>query len=241
VTGDFEMWIASMKEATSWPGSCVTHTRIGTAGDWVMIEREVWTRGPDTGAFEIELIRLIEVATDGRLLAWVNFDVEDRSAALAEAHARFVAGEAAAIGGQAPVVATICAFRQHDWGAFRRCLAPDLVLHDHRTLGLGTLDQDEWIESVRAWGELSPDLDAEVLRILAWNRCGCTDLTRVFGTRDGGAFESLFIRVLLTEGAHIQRYELFDVGDTDRALARFAELCAEPAPEPTRMLPEQSP
>jgi hypothetical protein len=37
----------------------------------------------------------------------------------------------------------------------------------------------------------------------------------------------MFIRVLITKGAHFQRYEVFDVGDADQALARFEELCAE--------------
>jgi ketosteroid isomerase-like protein len=48
-----------------------------------------------------------------------------------------------------------------------------------------------------------------------------------FGTtRDGGPFENAFVAILLTRGDQVQRYEFFDVGDTDRALARFEELCA---------------
>jgi hypothetical protein len=43
--------------------------------------------------------------------------------------------------------------------------------------------------------------------------------------RDGGPFENIVARVFVTDGAQIRRYEIFDVGDTDRALARFAELC----------------
>src|SRR5262249_59515074 len=84
----------------SWPGVGPTPALLGTAGDRIMVERELWTGEPDAGTFEIELIRLVEVAADGRLVAWINFDVEDRRAALAEAHARFVAGEAASIGGE---------------------------------------------------------------------------------------------------------------------------------------------
>jgi hypothetical protein len=40
------------------------------------------------------------------------------------------------------------------------------------------------------------------------------------------AIENVFIRVLSTDGDRVQRMEMFDVADTDRALARFAELCA---------------
>jgi ketosteroid isomerase-like protein len=46
------------------------------------------------------------------------------------------------------------------------------------------------------------------------------------GMRDGGPFENLYAHVILTEGDRIQRFEIFDVADTDRALARFDELCA---------------
>jgi hypothetical protein len=68
----------------------------------------------------------------------------------------------------------------------------------------------------------------ETVRILAWNRCGRVDVSRHFGTvRDGGTFENIFIRVVLTEGDCIQRNDTFDLADADRALARFEELCAD--------------
>jgi hypothetical protein len=50
---------------------------------------------------------------------------------------------------------------------------------------------------------------------------------RVFGTvREGGPFENVLVRVIVTAGDHIQRIEFFDIGDADQALARFDELCA---------------
>lgn len=33
------------------------------------------------------------------------------------------------------------------------------------------------------------------------------------------------IRVFLTEHERVQRFEMFEVGDADRALVRFEELC----------------
>jgi len=42
----------------------------------------------------------------------------------------------------------------------------------------------------------------------------------------GGAFENILVAVNVTAGDRLQRCELFDVGDTDQALARFEELCA---------------
>jgi hypothetical protein len=51
-------------------------------------------------------------------------------------------------------------------------------------------------------------------------------LVRLFGTREGGPFERLFVNVALSDGDRLQRQEIFDLADIDRALARFDELCA---------------
>jgi hypothetical protein len=50
-------------------------------------------------------------------------------------------------------------------------------------------------------------------------------LARMFGRRDGGPFENVFVNVVLVDRDLIQRYEFFDLTDADRALARFSELC----------------
>jgi ketosteroid isomerase-like protein len=117
---------------------------------------------------------------------------------------------------------------RHDWDAAHQVLAPDLVFDDHRTLGLGTLDRDQWAASIRAQADLAPDLAAEVSRVLAWNRHSLAAMARTFGTvPNGGPFENVFVAVALIEGDRIQRCEVFDVTDAERALARFAELSGE--------------
>jgi len=188
----------------------------------------VWAGEPDTGAFEMEFIRLIAIDADGRLAAWINFDPDDRRAAFAEAHARFVAGEAASAGGQAPIAAFNDAFDHRDWEAVRESLADDLVAHDHRTPGWGTLDRDQWIESMRTLADLNPDVDLESFQILTWNSHGRVDAARVSGTMShgGGPFENVLLRVIVTDGGRIRHFEFFDGGDPDQALARFAELCS---------------
>lgn len=42
----------------------------------------------------------------------------------------------------------------------------------------------------------------------------------------GGPFENIIVGVAVTAGNRLQRYEFFDVGDADQALARFEELCS---------------
>ena len=140
----------------------------------------------------------------------------------------FVAGEAASTGGQAPILAFHAAFARHDWKTLWECLDPDAVVRDHRTLGLDVSTGEEWLESLRVLAELGSSVDVQTLKILAWNRHGRVDVTRLGGKMPdgGGAFENILVAVNVTAGDRLQRCELFDVGDADQALARFEELCA---------------
>ena len=161
--------------------------------------------------------------------AVLHFDADDRAAAFEELQRRFVAGEAGGNAGQAAIAALGRGFTRHAWDEVRACFAPDGVMQDHRTLGFGELGVEGWIDSLRVFSELAPDVRMEPLRILAWNARGRVSLVRVHGTREGGAFENLFVSLAFTPGDRIQRFEFFDVADAPRALARFAELSAEDA------------
>jgi hypothetical protein len=105
-----------------------------------------------------------------------------------------------------------------------------LVVQDHRTLGLGSLPRDTWIESVVAATGIASDWTGESCGILAFGRHGRVIVTRAFGTTPdgGGPFENLLVNVLCTDGAVVRQLEMFDIGDVERALARFAELTADP-------------
>jgi hypothetical protein len=228
LTGDVELWIKSLEFYGS-TGLQLALELIATVGDRIALERSLWTGEADGVAVEVELLVLREIDANGRHVAIILFDPDDRRAAFDEAQARFVAGEAAAIGGQTPIAAFFRAYGQHDWVGLRAPLADDLAFRDLRTLGLlGTLGADQWVESLRVQADLAPDVAAERLQILAWNRHGRVDVTRVFGTmREGGPFENVFVDVIVTGGDHIQGFEVFDVGDAAQALARFEELCSE--------------
>jgi hypothetical protein len=153
------------------------------------------------------------------------FDADDRAAAFEEAWARFAAGEGAGDGGLAAIAAMPRAFNRRDWEVWERSVTEDFVMRDHRLLGLGELSLAEWIASFRAWVELAPDVGIELLRMLRWNRRGAVFVTCARGTHQGGAFEQAAkIEMVLTRGALIERYEMFDAADVERALARFEEL-----------------
>jgi hypothetical protein len=187
-----------------------------------------WFGKPDGDAFEFERVRLLEVGADGLLRAVLFSDPEDRFAASIEGLARFAADEAAGSAGIAPMLAFRRALHDRDWEAARDCYAPDVVLVDHRPLGFGTLDREQWIAALQANGDLSVGLSWDVFRVAAWNEQGCVVGIRRLGAipDGGGPFENELFAVTMVAGRRIQRYELFEDADGDRAVARFEELCA---------------
>jgi hypothetical protein len=228
LAGDVELWIRNLEGVRSWPGRQTKVDVVGRLGSRVAISRIRYTGGADGSVFEGEFLRLVEGDAEGRLRACLHFEPDDRRAAFAEAQARFVAGEAGGDDGQAAIAALGDAVTRHDWEAVRRCFTADGATLDHRTLGLDAFRADEWVESLRAFADLAPDVSVEPFAILAWNDHGRVSLTRVVGTqRSGGAFENVFVGVAMTRGDRIARFEFFDAEDAGRALARFEELCAE--------------
>jgi len=226
VNGGMDLYIQNLQVVRSYPRLRPERELLGTCGDRVAIFRLLYSGGAAGSAFEGEFLVMTEVDAEGRPRAVIHFDVEDRAAVFEEAEVRFVAGQAAA-GGQAPVLALHRAFARRDWEAARACLADDFELRDHRLLGLGVIGRDAWIEWVRAEADLTREVHSESSWILAWSRSGQVRAGRVRGTlRDGGEFEHLFVSVSCTDGEHIRRHETFEIGDAERALARFAELSA---------------
>jgi len=228
VSGGVELAIGSYEQVRAMGVMKRECELIGTMGDRIAVQRVVFRGGPAGGEFEVERLRITEVDAAGRITTSVNFDPEDRKQAFAEGHARFRAGAADTIAWSEPISAFFHAYSAHDPKGMRRCLADDLFLRDHRAVGvLDGLSADDWVESLKVHTELAPDVDSETFRIVAYNRLGSVDAYRIFGTaNDGGAFESMMVRAVVTDGTLIRHYEIFDVGDLDRALARFDELSA---------------
>ena len=227
VTGDVETWVASMQFAASLPEVRYEFKTLATFGDRIVLDLMTWKGGPDGETFEIERIRLLEIDAQGRARTNILFDCDDRAAAFAEAQALFAAGEAAEIGGQRPNIAFIEAFMRRDWDALRDTLAPDLRHKDHRVLGLGSLHRDQWVESLRALCAIGTDVRLEIMRHIVLNRHGGVIAVRQIGAipEGGGSFENLFISLYIVEEHATHVLEVFDIEDTDCAVARFEELC----------------
>ncbi len=226
VSGDVELYVRHLQVVRSYPNLKTTRELLGTFGDRIAVARLAYSGGPEGSAFEGEFLLLTEVDAAGQVRTLIHFDPEDRAAAFAEAQARFVAGEAGGDEGQAAIAAFGGAIGRRDWKAVRDCCTDDFVTEDHRRLGLSSFGVDDYVQALRALTDLAPDVAPASHRILAWSRHGRVFLTRTVGTRDGGPFEHVTLIVAATRGARIRRIEVFEIGDAERALARFAELSA---------------
>ena len=97
VTGGDEMWLENNRFLQ---GGSFERERIATAGDRIVLDRGLMKNAPDGSPVEREHLRLTEIDAEGRIRADIRFDPDDRAVAFAEVHARFAAGEAAAMEGR---------------------------------------------------------------------------------------------------------------------------------------------
>jgi ketosteroid isomerase-like protein len=229
VIGDVDTWLDSALFLGSEHRARLEPELLATLGDRIAVYRDAWSGSTEGGSFELGGIRVFELDAAGQLRALLLFDSDDRAAAFAEALARFAAGEASGCVAVGLLAAFLRAVNERAWDALRETYTADFVLRDNRSLGLGVLDRDTWIASLKASVELSVGLTFEVLRVLAWNDRGMVVTLRRYGSiaGGGGPFENFPSSVVLSRGGRIACYEFFDEPEVERALARFAELCAE--------------
>ena len=107
----------------------MSRTLLATAGDRLALERVFW-EAKDGAAFEAETLSLWEVDAEGRIVAAISFDPDDRRAAAAEMLARDPHPDAIKR-----------AMSDHDLDRLRAELPDDFVLNDHRRTGLGQLGE----------------------------------------------------------------------------------------------------
>ncbi len=179
------------------------------------------------GAVEGEFLRIVEVDGEGRLVAAIAFDPDDRRAAsreLFERHARSEAGRSV----PAAALELWRAFLDRDLERCRAALPADFVFHDHRRSGVGRIEgADAWIAWDATLLEQSPDAIWEPLYHVASEEHGSLTMGHTFGTlAGGGEFESMFLSLMLYRGGRPVALARFEPDDLDLARARFEELRA---------------
>jgi hypothetical protein len=221
LTGGRDMFLASSRLTA---GARVGRTLLATAGDRLALEHHRWS-DPAGRKWEVENLLVHEVDADGRTVALIAFDPDDRRAAAMEMHDRFALSDEARCIPEA-VFEGLRGVNAHDLERVRATMPADFVMDDHRRTGLGRLESAEaYLASLHALVEQSPDVTVETLRVIAAEPHGLLVLARNFGTlRDGDEFESVYVRMTLYQGHTVYRAEMFEPEDLDAARARFEEL-----------------
>jgi hypothetical protein len=221
MSGDRELLLASVR-LIGPTRPRISLTVVATAGERLVLQR-VFVEGAyeEDSAFEVEFLEILEVDGDGRLVAVLEFDPDDRRAASRELLDRWGRSEAAyglPVGSRRAVL-------DRDLVRLRAELPDGIVFHDHRRIGAGRIEgADGYVAWIAALLEGSPDAIMEHLYYVAVETHGFLAVSHTFGTlAQGGEFESVFAVV-----AGPGRTELFELDDLDRARARFEELGAGP-------------
>ncbi len=199
----------------------VTSTAIATRGERLVLSRVRFTdrdHGPETVLTEVLII--LEIDADERIVATVTFDLDEFDAAFEELDARYLAGEAADRAHTwSAVTAVYAAINRHEQPAQTK----DSVCIDHRPLvPIETVELATWIRGV--W-DLTPDLSNYIETVNRLSNFGAVLTHAAHGTsQEGFGAEWRLIAVLMFEGDRIGRLEIFDEADIAAALARFDEL-----------------
>ncbi len=232
-------YLTQLRMLFDQPGGRWEMSLIATRGDRLALSRGLFHAEVAGGGGPLEFaesLSVSEIGVDGRVVALVVFDPEEWDAAYAELDARFAAGEGAAH----PL--TLAALRDmrrahdaHDWDAYHVIFSPDLVCHDHRVLGWGTLHGvDVFVRMRQTLFELAPDARWRNDHIRLGKR-GHLQASLLFGTRDGGAFERELLRVSeIDVRGRISRIDIYDTDRFDEAFARFDALIEGGGVEPSR-------
>jgi hypothetical protein len=194
---------------------------IAIRGERLVLSRfRTWGRDKGPDAFHSDVLDIVELNADEKILARLTFDFDDFEAAIAELDARYLAGEAGAHARTWSAIAgAYAALNRREIPA----TTPDWVNLDHRRVA--AIAPGDLIPFVRAAWELERDIHTRVETVHRMNSFGAT-VTRVSNgtSREGFDAEWRSIDLMTVDGDLISRFEMFDEADLDAALARFEEL-----------------
>ena len=177
-------------------------------------------RGSPPGEVIADVVGIVEIDADNRLVAAVHFDSDDIDAAFAELEARYLAGEAAA--------------HSHTWSVISQAYAalnrralpattPDWANVDHRHFG--TIEPNALTPNIRAFWDITSEARIDVATVHRLTNLGAVVAHATHATsQEGVEVESGEIIILMVDGDLLSRCEIFNEADLDAALARFEEL-----------------
>ena len=205
----------------------LTSDIIATRGDRLLLSRGRASEADERpDAFRTDLLDIVEIDADERVVARVIFDPDDIDAAFAELDARYLAGEAADDARTWSLIAgAFAAINRHELPE----LTPDWVNIDHRRgAAFASGDMTPYIHDLL---DDTPDINVYVEVVHRLSNLGAVVTQAAHGTsQQGFQAEWREIGIFMFDGDLLSRYELFDDADLATALARFEEL-HRPAPQ----------
>ncbi|OBA59910.1 regulator [Mycobacterium sp. 1100029.7] len=213
--------LASMRVVAELGGTNMASTIIATRGERLILTRLRYADWDETpGSFRTDVLDVIEIDSEERLLARIVFDLDDVDAAFAELEHRFITGEAAAHEHTWSVITKgYAALNRHEMFA----TTPDWVNIDHRQLAM--IEEGGLDPSLHSLWSLIPTLKFRLETVHRLSDLGvvCTHVARGI-SQDGFDAEWRAIDLLTIDGDLITRCEVFAETDLDAAIARFDEL-----------------
>nr|WP_264032820.1 BTAD domain-containing putative transcriptional regulator [Mycolicibacterium alvei] len=202
-------------------------TVVATRGERLALRRSRYVVGDkQADAFHVNLLEVVALDTDERIVGLVTFDPDDFDSAVKELDARYVAGEAAPHAQTWSIVTdTYATLNRHNLPA----TTPDWVNIDHRRAA--SFAPGEAFPYLSATWDMMPEYRLRIEEIHRLHKIGAVVTYKAQGTaQQGFDAEWRAICLLVFEGNLISHSEVFDSADLDAALARFDEL-SRPAPQ----------
>lgn len=213
--------IANLRAVAEVGFERLASTVLAIRGQRLALTR-IWSsaQGCEPGEISADMVGVVEIDGDNRMIVHSIFDADDFDAAVAELEARYIAGEAAP---HARVWSLVTQGHTH----FNRhevlTMMPDVVYIDHRRSV--TIEGADLAKTVRAVWELLPQVHVYLEAVHRLTELGAVVTQVVKGTsQEGFDAEWQTITICTFEGDRLSRYEVFDETELDAALARFEEL-----------------
>jgi hypothetical protein len=211
--------IADMRAIADLDLRNLTSANIATRGSRLVLQRGRMLFG-DQGSevFLSDLLAIVELDAEDRMVALLSFDLDDVAAAFNELDARYLAGEAGAYAHTWSVITeAYAAFNRHELPA------ADLATIDRRRAT--PFESGTMAETLGAIWDLTPDLVIRIEAVHRLSSLGAVVTHAQQGTStEGFDAEWRSIELMTVDGGRIDYCEIFDEADLDAALARFDEL-----------------
>ncbi len=222
-----DLEIANLKAIAEVGCTDIRSTPIAVRGERLVLARHAFTVPNWPEPFDNDMIDVVEIGADNKVVAEIAFDPDDIDAAFAELDARYLAGEAAAHAQTWSVITQArAALIRHELPP----TTPEWVNVDHRKVV--PFAQGDMTAYIQAKWDHELGVDNYIEDVHRLNDVGAV-FTQVLKSASQENFhgEWRVVELMLVQGDLVSRCEVFDESDIDAALAKFDEL-TQPAPQP---------